>query len=245
MNHRMKVLCKTALMSTLVATTSSQATEPLFEFNGDVTLTSDLVFRGLSFTNEEPAVYGGLELEHKTGLHIKSWGGNVKLLEDDTVNPEDRANMVFILDAGYIGDVGDDFSYDVQISHYMFPDAADSLNYDFSEFIAIGTYSILDTDIGLEYDFSPDFFLKSGQAHYYQVSVTHTFANDFSISGSIGRQTVEDNETAGFEDYTYHGFSVSAPLGDDLTASIYYTDTDLEDLSTADSRMYFSLSKTF
>ncbi|MDM8559937.1 TorF family putative porin [Candidatus Parabeggiatoa sp. HSG14] len=244
MNSRMKSLCKTVLMGTLFATVSSQAVEPLVEFNGDVTLTSDLVFRGLSYTNEEPSVYGGLEIEHKTGIHVKAWGGNVNLLEGDTVNPEDRGNLVFVVDAGYRGDVGDDFSYDLQISQYMLPGADDSLNYDFTELLATGTYSIQDTDLTLTYHFSPDFFLKSGQAHHFQGNITHTFANDFSIGGSLGAQTIEDNETFGFRDYTYYSFSVSAPLGD-VTAGINYSDTDLKNASTADKRVYFTLSKTF
>jgi uncharacterized protein (TIGR02001 family) len=246
MNNSTKLLCKTALASILVATNHQASAEKKFEFGADVALTTDLVLRGMSYTNEEPAIHGGFDIEHQTGVYVQTWAANVNLLEGDTVKPEDRANMVLGLYAGYKGDLNDNLSYDIQAAHYLFLGAAEDLNYDMSEFTANFTYSIQDTDLGLLYAFSPEFFLKSGKAHYYELTVSHSFANDLGIGGQLGLQTVSDNDTVGFEDYTYYGLWLSYPIGDfDTTLGYSNTDLDNADDLNADGRVYFTLSKSF
>jgi uncharacterized protein (TIGR02001 family) len=243
------LLHKTILASTLVAMLPCQAAddEP-FEFSANVALTTDMVFRGMSFTNEEPSLNGGFDLEHDTGFYVKTWATNVNLLEGDTVEPDERANLAIGWYVGYNGDFSDNLNYDIQAAYFAFPGAAKDLNYDFAEFTGALTYSIQDTDLGFSYTFSPDFFLKSDTAHYYELNASHTFvnANDLKIGGRIGLQTVKDNDTIGFDDYTNYGIWISYPIGD-FTSTLEYTNTDLDngDDLNADGRVFFTLSHSF
>ncbi len=242
----MKLSSKAALTSALVASLPVvQAAENVpFEFGADVTLASDMISRGMSFTDEGYALQGTFEVEHESGVYVMTWGSNVKLLEDETVKPEDRATMGLALYAGYRGDLGE-VSYDANINRVLFLGAASHLNYDFTEFHIDFSYTLQGIDLGLAYDYSPDFFFKTGDAHNYQVSVGHTFPNDFDITGAVGGQTISDNAGVGFEDYIYYSLSLSYPVAD-FDVSINYSNTDLDnaDAVDADSRVYFTLSKT-
>ncbi len=47
------------------------------------------------------------------------WGSNVKFLEDNTVKPEDRANIEIDMFGGYRGKLNDQFSYDLIVGRYI------------------------------------------------------------------------------------------------------------------------------
>ena len=50
--------------------------------SGNVAVTSDYAFRGISQTLEEPAIQGGIDLEHPTGLYLGTWGSSLNFGED-------------------------------------------------------------------------------------------------------------------------------------------------------------------
>ena len=53
------------------------APEPDFTFTSNVGLFSQYVFRGISQTNEKPAIQGGFDLGHKSGLYVGTWASNI------------------------------------------------------------------------------------------------------------------------------------------------------------------------
>ena len=58
------------------------APEPDFTFTGNVGLFSQYVFRGISQTNEKPAVQGGFDVSHKSGFYVGTWNSNVSWICD-------------------------------------------------------------------------------------------------------------------------------------------------------------------
>lgn len=247
MNKPLNLLCKTAVTSTLLVALPIQADEKKpFEFSGTAMLMSDFVDRGLSYTNEDPAIFVAFDIEHKSGFDFGAEALNANLLEGPTVAPADRANLLFYLYAGYRGDLSDNLNLSIQGYRYRLVGAASSLNYDYTEFTTTFTYSIQDTDLGFVYDYSPDFFLKTGQAHNFEFSVSHSLSNDLSFGGYVGKQYISDNEAMGLDDNFHYSVWASYPIGD-FDAGIYYTNTDLDnaDAVNGDSRVYFTLSKSF
>ena len=242
----MNLSSKTAVTTALIASLPMlQAAEDIpFEISATATLVSDFVVRGLSYTDEGYAMQGIFDVEHESGVYVMVWGSNVKFLEAQTVKPEDRASMGLAFYAGYRGDLGE-VSYDANINYVLFPGANSDLNYDYTEFHIDFSYTLQGIDLGLAYDYSPNYFFKTSDAHNYEVSVGHTFPNDFELTGSVGRQTIKDNALMGFEDYTYYTLSLSYPVAD-FDMSINYSSTDLvnADAIDGDDRVYFTLSKT-
>jgi len=54
-----------------------KAPEPDYTFGGNFGLTSDYRFRGISQSNTSPAVQGGLDFTHKSGLYLGNWNSSI------------------------------------------------------------------------------------------------------------------------------------------------------------------------
>ena len=52
------------------------------ETSGTLTLTSDYLFRGITQTNEKPALQGGIEWAHDSGFYAGAWGSSISWLSD-------------------------------------------------------------------------------------------------------------------------------------------------------------------
>jgi uncharacterized protein (TIGR02001 family) len=57
----------------------AEATEkvPEFKFTGSVALVTDYRFRGVSQSDNDPAIQGGLTLNHKSGMYASFWASNL------------------------------------------------------------------------------------------------------------------------------------------------------------------------
>ena len=81
-----KSLITTAVLGALAA--------PSFVFAADAAPASDLtvayniglysqyIFRGLTQTNRQPALQGGIDLTHSSGFYLGAWGSNISWLRD-------------------------------------------------------------------------------------------------------------------------------------------------------------------
>src|SRR5688572_13614721 len=99
-------------------------------FTGNVGVFSEYVFRGLTQTNEKPALQGGLDYAHASGLYVGLWGSNVSWISDVCHAPGATATMGGCPSASveidtYIGfknTIGQsDFGYDVGFLRYNYP----------------------------------------------------------------------------------------------------------------------------
>jgi uncharacterized protein (TIGR02001 family) len=241
----MKFSRKTVLATALLAALPlAQAQDDLFSAN--VAITSDYVWRGLTQTDEGIAIQGGFDLNHESGLYVGTVGSNVKFLEDNTVKPEDRADLEIDLYVGYNGELDNGIGYGLKAGHYLYPGAGTDLKYDMTEFQLSLSYSLPQgTELGLTYDYSPDFSGGVDKAHHLVLNASHTLENGIGFGGHVGRQAFSDNDKAG-DDYTYYGASLSFPVGE-FDGSIAYSNTDKDNAADvgADDRIFFTLSKSF
>jgi uncharacterized protein (TIGR02001 family) len=94
------------------------APAPDYTLTANVSLTSNYVFRGISQTGGEPAIQGGFDFSHKSGLYLGTWGSNVSWLTD--FQGYKSGSMELDLYGGYRNSIGD-ISYDVGAIRYMYP----------------------------------------------------------------------------------------------------------------------------
>ena len=80
-------LITTAVLGALAATSFVFAADaaPASDFTAsyNVGLFSQYIFRGLTQTNNKPALQGGFDVNHKSGLYIGGWSSNVSWLRDN------------------------------------------------------------------------------------------------------------------------------------------------------------------
>lgn len=84
----------------------------------NVSLTSNYVFRGISQTGGEPAIQGGFDYTHASGLYLGTWGSNVGWLTE--FQGYKSGSMELDLYGGYRNSIGP-INYDVGMIRYMYP----------------------------------------------------------------------------------------------------------------------------
>lgn len=112
------------------AQTSGADTAPSdFTLSGSAALTSDYRFRGVSQTDREMAVQGGLSVSHASGAYAGVWASNLS-----GWGTFGGANMELDLIAGYKARLSDAAALDLGVTWYMYPGGADKT--DFAELYA-------------------------------------------------------------------------------------------------------------
>src|SRR5512143_1380596 len=117
----MKKLAHTLVLTGLMAVPAlAMADEPAspHTLTANVSLTSNYVFRGISQTGGEPAIQGGFDYTHASGLYLGTWGSNVGWLTD--FQGYKSGSMELDLYGGYRNTIGP-ISYDVGAIRYMYP----------------------------------------------------------------------------------------------------------------------------
>ena len=152
MNKIIKISLVTALLSCSLL--KADFIQDL-EVTGEVALTSNYIWRGMTQTDDSAAVQGAFNLEYK-GFYTGVWASNVDFKgEDDAVVEVDYL-------AGYKNDVYD-ITYDIGYGQYTYPGDTDNMNfgevhltlgYDFDVLAVSGSYFVgVDTnDVDYSYN---------------------------------------------------------------------------------------------
>lgn len=86
----------------------------------NVGIFSQYIYRGLTQTNEKPALQGGFDYAHSSGLYAGVWGSNISWFSD--LNAGNSASLELDTYAGFKNAFGGgDFSYDVGFLRYNYP----------------------------------------------------------------------------------------------------------------------------
>jgi uncharacterized protein (TIGR02001 family) len=109
-----KLLIALALSAGVVASAHAELT-------GNLGLTSDYRFRGVSQTQNAPAVQGGIDYAHKSGFYVGNWNSSVSSQVYTS-----GAGVENDLYAGYKKDIYKGITIDVGSYNYFYPRAATS-----------------------------------------------------------------------------------------------------------------------
>ena len=101
------------------AAAAAPAPEPDFSFSSNVGLFSQYVFRGISQTDEKPAIQGGFDLSHKSGLYVGTWASNISWISDGS--PDVSAPLEWDFYGGYKWTLPADFVADFGALYYWYP----------------------------------------------------------------------------------------------------------------------------
>lgn len=216
--------------------------QPVGEFTGSLTFLSDYVFRGVSQTQEEPAMQGVLDYVHPTGVYAGVFGSNVNLFDGEPDEPSLEID-VYVGYAGAVGPVG----YNVFVTRFTYPDGSNELIEDFNEYHADLSYSIVTVGV----DYANDAF-GSGADSLYLFASAEIALNDWISAHGLAGVYSFDEDVFGSElpdSYIHYvvGLSASA-IGLDWDVRFEDTDDDAATLfgeDIVDERVVFSVGKSF
>jgi uncharacterized protein (TIGR02001 family) len=221
-------------------------------FSGTATLTSDYVFRGLSQTNEDPAVQASFDYNHPTGVFLGAWASNV----DDAVSD---GNIEIDLYAGYRHQLFQNLSYELSAIYYWYPGGERDPDLNYWELHGGLSYAFADLplkpSVGVGFNYSPDFYGEDGSAYYYSGNLRLALPYGFGLGFELGYQDVKGDKTTGNgrgldgkDGYDYLSWRVGLSkevLGFNLDASYYDTNEEEYFGPIGDSRVVFSISHSF
>jgi uncharacterized protein (TIGR02001 family) len=247
MNTKMSYLLAGLLGSALFASSAAYAEEEVaaaapaapaaaepaspHTFSANVGLFSQYVFRGITYTNERPALQGGFDYAHDSGLYAGVWATNVDRngLYGNTLEID--------LYGGWYKALTDDVAINVGVLQFYYPDnekiAGQSANT--TELNAAVTWKWFT----LKYNYSAtDFFglnnvsLGDGKgdtkgSDYTELNFAYTLPYDINLAAHVGHQTVEGRGYADYTDWLIgvnKNFSIAGSEG--WNAGVNYTTTD-------------------
>jgi len=204
-----------------------------FTVEGGVTFTTDYVFRGISQTDENPAVQGSLGIATESGISAGIWGSNVYFGGGDEAHVELDYSLAFANSAA-------GFDYSVGVYYYTYPGVDSDLDYDYVEFGASIGYAIDMVTPSAVFYYSPDFFGTVDDSYYLGAGLSFQVAENVALYGNIGQQFYDDEDGDDVLDWNVGVTVTLAGVDFDLR----YTEADL-DIDAADGRVVLSASAGF
>jgi uncharacterized protein (TIGR02001 family) len=194
----------------------------------NVTLVNDYRFRGISQTNYQPAIQGGFDYAHDSGLYIGNWNSTINWISNTTsgyATPSVSAPLEMNFYGGYKKDlIAPGFATDLGVLQYFYPQkgsypAGSMLNPNTTEIYLAQNYTFgaLSGFGKINYGLTNIFGIPNSSGSYY-LDLTSNFDTGIwglTVNGHIGYQYVAGQPA------TPSGWSASTPN------NISYTDWKL------------------
>ncbi|MFH1044904.1 MAG: TorF family putative porin [Pseudomonadota bacterium] len=224
-----------------VSAQTAPAAEPAppYTFTGNFGIFSQYIFRGLTQTNRNPAVQGGFDYTHSSGLYAGTWLSNISWLTDSpAVSGYSSAPMEWDFYGGYRGTFGkSDFGYDVGLLQYYYPGthsttlAPGTVKADTLEAYGLVGWKWLSAKYSYGLDTKTFGVPNSRGTSYLDLSANYPLTEKLTFQAHYGKQKydgiiagVSNDSVASYEDYKL-GLSYALPK--DFTVGGYYTNTHM------------------
>jgi uncharacterized protein (TIGR02001 family) len=200
----------------------TKAPEPDYTFAYNIGVFSDYRFRGISQTRLDPAVQGGIDFTHKSGLYLGAWASNIKWIKDAGGK---NSNLEIDLYGGYRGTVSD-LGYDVGVLAYVYPGHRGFLpvNPETTEIYGALTYGV----VTAKYSHAVTNAFgnaNSTDSGYLEAAATFDLGKGWSLAPHIGHQRIAGAGN-GFFSYTDYSVTANYDFGNGLIASAAALGTD-------------------
>jgi len=180
----------------------------------NLSVTSDYVFRGITQTNFDPAVQGGLDYAFgDSGWYVGAWASNIDFADSDGPDIE--------LDT-YVGwgtDVSEDWAIDLHAVRYTYLGERDVYgSLDYNEYFFATTYGEMLT---FTVAYANDYANLDISSLYYGLAGSWEVGNGFSLNAGAGHSTFSDD----IGSYNDWNLGVSRSFGPVEAALTYYDTT--------------------
>lgn len=224
---------------------------------GTAAVTTDYDFRGVSLSDEDPAVQGSIDYAHDNGFYASLWGSSLDY------GPDYDGSIEIDLSAGLSGEMEFGIGWDVGMVYYMYPDSDSSSSKaeieDYGEAYLGGSYKMFDAKVW----YTDDYGDTGDNAWYTELNASFELPAGLTLGLHVGQSFGDywdaladaaeiDLETTGIDgDYRDWSIGLGYTVGNfDLNLRYVDTDTDPElqvnnGVFANDSRVVFSVATSF
>ncbi|MBK6660551.1 MAG: hypothetical protein IPG43_21515 [Proteobacteria bacterium] len=227
----------------------AEAAASAHTFSANVGLFSEYVFRGITNSNEGPAIQGGFDYAHESGFYLGVWASNIEF----GGGTSDTASIETDFYGGFTGNFANGIVWDVGLIYYAYPDQNEDFAADFNYLEGYGKLNYTwegvtltpSLEVGLYY--SPDYFGEDGDGVYTYGTFGATLPYEFNPYVTVGYQYVDGDQTSGPAgyDYVHYAVGVNKTLGH-FTADLSWQDArDLSGCNDNCEAVVFSVSSSW
>ena len=218
---------QTAQSGQTAQTPAPAASEPTSPFSYNVGIVTDYRFRGISQSRLRPALQGGVDFTHDSGLYVGLWASTIKILKDV---PGGKGDLELDLYGGYKGKINDNFAYDVGVLRYQYPRENFPTTVNTTELYGAVTYG--PATVKYSHSIGKQTFgvAASRNTYYLEAAATFDLGNGYALTPHIGYQkykgSVAGVSNSSFASYTDYSLGVSKDLGNGISVSGTIVGTD-------------------
>ncbi|HRP35025.1 MAG TPA: TorF family putative porin [Gammaproteobacteria bacterium] len=241
-NSRTPLLAAALAGGMMLAAPAAVHAEDGWWIGGSLTATSDYVFRGVSQTDEGPAVQAGLDIGYGAGFYAGIWASNVDFDQPDGIDME----LDFFV--GYVFGLTDDATLDLSVARYTYPGSNPGFDIDYNEFTAILGFA---ERYSATVAYANDYVNTGESAFFYQLAADAPLGETgFNFRLAAG---FNDISRAAGSDYWDYQLGINRSWGN-FSADLSYFDTSGYDSDVeaflgpgkwADGRVVLTLGVTF
>jgi uncharacterized protein (TIGR02001 family) len=190
-------------------------------FTANVGVVSDYIFRGISQTHGEPAIQGGVDYSHSSGLYVGTWLSSISWVADAQNRSVPTEIDVY---AGFKNTIGSsDFGYDVGYITYNYPGSKDNTTNLSAKANTQEVYGALSWKwLTAKYSYTTsshfvgwygglggsDTTKDTKGSNYLELNAAYDLGNGWGISGHVGHQKVKHYIANGDTDASYSDWKV-------------------------------------
>lgn len=209
------LLSSLVLSGTALAQAATAPPDHTLSFN--VGAVTDYRYRGISQSRLKPALQGGVDFAHSSGLYVGAWASSIRWIKDAGGDSDVEIDVYggYKFSAGPLG-------LDVGVLTYNYPDHSLAVSPNTQEAYVAGTFG--PATLKYSHAFSDLFgFSDSKNSYYVDLSAAFDLGSGWSVVPHIGYQKVKNNDAASYTDYSV---TLNRDFGNGFAASLAAVDTD-------------------
>lgn len=227
------------LLSLLSGLSVAAGTAAADELSGELTLTSNYMFRGITQTDKKPAIQGGLEYQMDNGFYAGIWGSSISWLSDS--DPDVSSQVEIDGTLGFRGTFGgSEVGYDIGASYYWYPGHYPS---GFKNPNTVEAFAGIDYKMfSAKYYYSPTHFYgleDSRGSSALEGGLDWEFHPGWSLQAQLGKQWVAHHSD---ENYTYWKIGGTKRFDNGFAIEAAWHDTNMDGV---DSAAVLTITKSF
>lgn len=184
-------------------------------FTGNVGVVSNYIFRGISQSAAKPAIQGGFDYAHSSGLYAGTWASNVSWVADNNWSATSAASNSLEIDiyGGYKGTITGDLGFDVGLITYNYPGTNTTVGGTFIKPDSTEVYGALSWKwLSVKYSHSTTSLFgwtkfagtvndKTTGSGYLEINGNFDLGGGWGVGAHVGHQKIKGNGPASYTDY--------------------------------------------
>jgi len=207
------------------------------ELSGNVTLTTEYIYRGQALSDGNPAIQAGIDYDHDSGFFAGAWASTV-----DLPNPTGRRDAELDYYAGYHYAPESPLSTSVSLVRYTYPGQTGAIDYNYTEALVVVAW---DDRYSIELGYTNSLYGFDAMGRHAELRGDWPLRNGWVVGAGLGYNDIAD---VGTSSYSYWDLGVSARFSR-LTVDLRWYDNETPEgflgRLSAGSNFVASLSVTF